>query len=746
MKFLRTVVTAVAVVASLSCVHAGIFFANPDLSSEDNVLFTVRNTSAINAGYNSLFSLNLKSNNYEHDSDLLTYYPEQMEFISGGTFLQVRNRYGTVRYDVQKKIFAWTKQNWKTQKDFVLKDNSNASTYAVSPNGKWFCYVEKTSTISGRVIIEDASSGARLVVVEDFSLSSGSYGKVPVEWANDSSALFYEKNGSIYFLSPEPFFRGIEADEENRKIGTGKIASICAADRYIFYINGDCVYRINTKELYTLGLYSDIIGTGTSIGRLADVFLPQSDYFSVSPDVASLVVVRGGKTVAVYSLPKSGSNFLPITCYRPYVNSAGSIVDSKVIWSDKSELSIWFELMSYELGTPISVVNKIAGQTISPVLNTASYVSPIISPCKKYALVVDEDSLYVCDTVNWNRLHKFSGEKIVGAVWASSDEVYIGGECTLSKWQLSVDKVEVIALSSVSSGRWNYNVATATTNGKQYIYNKNTRSWGVSSTGNYVDATVQNGRYRVYVGEASNPKYDNALFFRTLSNNPETRAIFAESVVRVREMPSSKKVALMFDAYDSSDGLPKILSVLHKYKLRSTFFLNGEFIKRYPIETKQISQSGNECASMFFSVSNLTDSNFNMSEPFVRRGLARTEDLFYQATNKELALLWHAPFYNATPAIKNAAHNAGYFYVEPTFLPPDNVTLEQAASGYRYESSAHIISAIVEILNRNNGGCIPVSVGILQGTRADYLYNHIELLINALLDAGFEIVLASSLR
>ena len=85
----------------------------------------------------------------------------------------------------------------------------------------------------------------------------------------ESMNLLYEKDGDVYFCRPEAVFRDVEVEEKYRRIGRGSINSVeWASQRHLVYIDDCMVYRINSRELYTLGLYSGIIGQGTPIGRL----------------------------------------------------------------------------------------------------------------------------------------------------------------------------------------------------------------------------------------------------------------------------------------------------------------------------------------------------------------------------------------------------------------------------------------------------------------------------------------------
>jgi len=60
-----------------------------------------------------------------------------------------------------------------------------------------------------------------------------------------------------------------------------------------------------------------------------------------------------------------------------------------------------------------------------------------------------------------------------------------------------------------------------------------------------------------------------------------------------------------------------------------------------------------------------------------------------------------------------------------------------------YKSSADIIEDILK--TKKPGSIIPVRIGRTSGTRNDYLYDRVDLLINALVEAGYEIVTVDEL-
>ena len=143
---------------------------------------------------------------------------------------------------------------------------------------------------------------------------------------------------------------------------------------------------------------------------------------------------------------------------------------------------------------------------------------------------------------------------------------------------------------------------------------------------------------------------------------------------------------------------------------------------------------------MFSTASDLTEQyGFVIDSDFIKRGLARSEDEFYDKTGSELALFWHAPFYKASEKMKIAATEAGYTYIEADVYGEDAMSFEECyRKKKQYLSVGDLVEKYMQSLHDN--AVFAVSTGLSAGSRADYLYEHLELLISAVLDSGYDVV------
>src|SRR3990172_9705946 len=76
-----------------------------------------------------------------------------------------------------------------------------------------------------------------------------------------------------------------------------------------------------------------------------------------------------------------------------------------------------------------------------------------------------------------------------------------------------------------------------------------------------------------------------------------------------RAIMDKKLIALTFDGGGNADGIEKILKTLSKNSIRSTFFLTGKFVEKFPGAVEEIKKSGGEIANHTYSHKNFTQLN-----------------------------------------------------------------------------------------------------------------------------------------
>lgn len=718
---IRAAAAAAFFLALPPSLFAGIFFEAQDIGARDEILFTARHSlPGASLSYTTLFCARLSDGGTVGAPLPVTCYPERMSLVSGGTAVEIKNRYGRARYDLNGGTLKWL--------DFradVPLECSPAPPFAASPDGKWICFTEKTGFVEGRLFLARSGGGKSVLVEGGVAFS---YEQLPVKWSGDSSCFVYCKDGVLYFCDPEAAWRGIQIDGKWREIGEGSIDSADWTGGDLFFIEGDTLRKISASGIYTAGLYSKVIGRGIPCGRLPNRFDPSSDSFSVSPDGSRVMVSKSNADFALYNIESNSDSVLESVFSRRLDCGERSAVFSRVIWraGRRSAPCVWLREVSFADGGVSSALREASGD-FPEIFSSQSTAEPEISPDRSRAAFFSDGGVDVYETSLWKRIARLEGENAVSALWLDNSTLCAGGVSSTRKWDVASGKSETLFLSSARSGRWSGDGsriaidAGGAAMSAKVSFGDSSFEWSEGAEDFAGARSMQNGRYRIFCGAARGRRFDNAIYARKLWGEAVTRPIYKESA---EPSAPGKKIALVFEVAGGAENIPRALCVLRSYNVKGSFFLNGDFIARHPRETKQIAASGNLCASLFFSDVDLTDSLFNFDAQFVRRGLARVEDEFFDCAKKELSPFWRAPRRAVTEKIKAAGRSAGYEYVDAIYSDD-----EGRSSVARY----------VAAIGREDAKAIAL--------RADGpMLKNLDLLVSAILDSGCAIVGAEELE
>lgn len=132
-----------------------------------------------------------------------------------------------------------------------------------------------------------------------------------------------------------------------------------------------------------------------------------------------------------------------------------------------------------------------------------------------------------------------------------------------------------------------------------------------------------------------------------------------------------RALSLTFDGGSSNNVTDEILDMLKQFQVRATFFLTGEFIRKYPHTVRRIVAEGHEVGNHTWSHPHLTTYAENglhttregITEKVIRDELLKTAALFKAVTGREMAPLWRAPYGEYNPEILKWAASVGFRHV-----------------------------------------------------------------------------------
>ncbi len=138
----------------------------------------------------------------------------------------------------------------------------------------------------------------------------------------------------------------------------------------------------------------------------------------------------------------------------------------------------------------------------------------------------------------------------------------------------------------------------------------------------------------------------------------ENMFIWRQTKVYRAGTPNQPCVALTFDDGPDNKWTPKILDILRDKRVKSTFFVLGKFVERYPEIAKRITSEGHIIASHTYNHANLP----RLTEKNIAAELDRASSAIDRATGKTPRLL-RPPYGGHSPKMLNVTNSKGYFTV-----------------------------------------------------------------------------------
>ncbi len=764
-----------------SLAHGQVNFSGLDLSPNERLLFRAEADAPSFGSYATLFAADLNAKTMRQ----LTFFPEAVTLLAGNTELQIQNRFGVFRTDAQLRNLApvagfpsFVKgQEIQTGKINIAK---------ASPDGRYLLYLKPVTFGRADLLLYRVADQSWVTVSTEVDMSLQGPEAL---WSPDSQYFVYQKHDELYYYSIDQLLGNRLFPEDLRAIGQGTIANLrWDPNGGLFYLRGSLVYRIRASEFFNRSLYSDLLSIGRIVGKIPFTFDPNFDRFWISPDGQSILFDKAGHNLFLYLLRGDDYSSTGDPANLPYLLLPRNTEVERVLWSSGGIVTLLTAAVLGQGGqTAVYRLDLYRGSAPHLFERTADagVRGLTLSPDGTRVAVLESDRIIIRDYATWKDLFSLPAPDPLHVLWLSSDRIILAGGWFTEEVDLATRSERIISLSqpgdfgfASAEGAVVARVqgkafslpaaavapqATSTAGGGQMPGEAAPFAgieWQQASSYAPLPISVASDHYRVFLDDSPAGSYLDMVMVRTIQG-VGTWPLFEYPQTRFTPLPTegqpvdllnfnhgsrirSREVSLVFNAVDTVEGLTRILSTLREYHLTCTFFINGEFMRRNPDAVREIAASGQEVGSLFYVNFNMTDSRYRVDSSFVKEGLGRNEDEYYALTGKELSLLWHTPDYLTTDAINAAAREVGYMYIGRDVDPLDWVTEEDGLRGAGlYLSATQIVDRIMSL--KKPGSIIPIRIGRPNGQRADYLFEKLGLLINALLSRGYSIVPVSTL-
>jgi len=677
----------------------------------------------------------------------LSAYPEKLYLVDNGRTILTLGRFGAMRIPAEGGLPTGI-PGYPSFSNGNLPLKGRLQDLSASADGRWVLYIEPINPGYGNLIKIDMSNGIKRVISERIELPASDF---PVKWSPDSRFFVYSKGGKLYYF---PILSNLSAftDERFRMIGDGNINSVSwGKNGDFYYLTGNTLYQIINPELFTRTMYGDFLSIGNAKAVLSVNFDFNFDHYWIAPDSGSILINKGRKGLFLFLLGEHQTLF-------PHITLPAGTDNFNVFWSDSGLLTVLYSIRN-EIKMWRFEITKNSIRTIQ-LENAPLSTTGVLSPNGTRAVFWGERGLELWDYIGWNRITRLNETPVLACAWANDALIISGNSRFIEEINVSVPTYPRRGICLSGADEIGFEEATASRIlariGTTWYATNGNGPWVTANNVNIRQISFSSDRFRVFLEPQNQGHFQNILMIRNLQsigtvsltakhtiNSAFSPEMSSSGEPQLRSPGRNMQVALCFDLYDDDTGLAQVLTALRRLNIRATFFLNGEFIRRNPQATVTIVEAGHEAASLFYAPIDFSDSRYRITESFISQGLARNEDEFNRATGRELSVIWHPPYYRSSNLINSAAAAAGYLTVSRSFDPGDWLSREDTLRlNMRQMPPSEMIEQIVR--NRQHGVIIPVRLGLLDGGRDEYLFQYIEVLLDALVRAGCEIVPVSS--
>lgn len=185
-----------------------------------------------------------------------------------------------------------------------------------------------------------------------------------------------------------------------------------------------------------------------------------------------------------------------------------------------------------------------------------------------------------------------------------------------------------------------------------------------------------------------------------------------------------KKISLSFDAAWGADDTDSLLSTLEKHNVKATFFLVGDWVRKYPEEVKRIASAGHDIGNHSDKHPHMASMNKEQIKQDVMSAHGAVKDLLGIDMN-----LFRPPFGEYNNTVIEALEECNYYVIQ----------WDVDSLDWKEYGVDPLINKVVNHKNLGNGSII------LMHNNAKYTKDALDSIIVGLKNQGYELVPISEL-
>ena len=142
-------------------------------------------------------------------------------------------------------------------------------------------------------------------------------------------------------------------------------------------------------------------------------------------------------------------------------------------------------------------------------------------------------------------------------------------------------------------------------------------------------------------------------------------AVTVTSTGRHRDIPiysvevEEKKLSLTFDVAWSNEDIDILLDVLEKHQVKATFFITGEWIRKFPGDAKKIADAGHDLGNHGDNHQHMSDLSKQQCIDEIMKAHSQVKELTHTDMN-----LFRPPYGDYNNNVVGTARDCGYYTIQ----------------------------------------------------------------------------------
>ncbi len=150
-----------------------------------------------------------------------------------------------------------------------------------------------------------------------------------------------------------------------------------------------------------------------------------------------------------------------------------------------------------------------------------------------------------------------------------------------------------------------------------------------------------------------------AVVFGRAATTPTANTERDLPIYCVQKGEDDKVISISFDAAWGNEDTEELIKILDKYKVKTTFFVVGSWVDKYPESVKQLSDAGHEIMNHSNSHPHMT----SLSKEQMIEEVTKCDDKIKKITGKK-PTLFRAPYGDYDNAVIGAMRESGHYTIQ----------------------------------------------------------------------------------